>query len=336
MSTLSSSPSSDIDHDSYLSDHCLWSSLPGELIVEIIETGACISPRLAITLCSVSSWTRDLAIEGLRTIVLNTEDELSHFPSLVQLHRHLATELARDIDSGRPPRAPRFVTENIWWGKEIASFDMRSALRLRGAKSMMQNIVHFAARRELIPFFEFECGYMVRPYRLFHLGPDRAHTSRHASHIHVAPYQTDKTYHFHLLSSPPEPCTHIAIPFAGLEWKDMPTIPSAIKQFVLVFYDHELSQDVVAKWFATIRARDGRIYFATAELDTIQARWEEEVRGGESIWRRGVRETHRWQEDPDHMHTIREAWQQGWAGLSEGQLKSRFREAVDGVLASSL
>ncbi|KII85290.1 hypothetical protein PLICRDRAFT_338451 [Plicaturopsis crispa FD-325 SS-3] len=264
MSTLSSGPSSDIDHDSYLSDHCLWSSLPGELIVEIIETGACISPRLAITLCSVSSWTRDLAIEGLRTIVLNTEDELSHFPSLVQLHRHLATELARDIDSGRPPRAPRFVTENIWWGKEIASFDMRSALRLR------------------------------------------------------------------------EPCTHIAIPFAGLEWKDMPTIPAAIKQFVLVFYDHELSQDVVAKWFATIRARDGRIYFATAELDTVQARWEEEVRGGASIWRRAVRETHRWQENPEHMHMIREAWQQGWAGLSEGQLKSRFREAVDGVLASSL
>jgi hypothetical protein len=50
------------------------------------------------------------------------------------------------------------------------------------------------------------------------------------------------------------------------------------------------------KWVLTKRRRDKRVFFVEVPAMDIQAEWEGEMRGGESIWDRAFRYTTQWED----------------------------------------
>ena len=52
----------------------------------------------------------------------------------------------------------------------------------------------------------------------------------------------------------------------------------------------------LGRWVRKTRETDGRVYIVEGcQLSELQAEWEDEVRGGESIWDRAVRYTRDWE-----------------------------------------
>ncbi|KII85291.1 hypothetical protein PLICRDRAFT_45477 [Plicaturopsis crispa FD-325 SS-3] len=324
-----------------ISDPSLWSTIPDELVIKIFTSGATSSLEFAHTLCFVSSWTQALAIDHLRTVALSTDDDLQKYNSFAESRRRVY----KNSICEPAQKVRQFWTENLWIQHEC------STVKVRDPSNILAGVVNLATSFKWLHLLVRSASS-----RLWHLNnlllldshafqyPDDVLKDIPLSRLHVVPHQTVRLVsHLNLLCSPPNhdpdhdsKCcmrTHLAIPFSTplLRQRTL-SLHHKLKQLVIVFYHHELAEVRTEEWFTKIRARDGHIYFATAEVENIQKRWEEEIRGGESIWRRAVRETHSWQED--HMGQIRDVWHS--FNAPHGYFESAFLEAERAVLASLL
>ncbi|KII83526.1 hypothetical protein PLICRDRAFT_32868 [Plicaturopsis crispa FD-325 SS-3] len=323
-SSLVSAPS-----DSLLStsNRSRWHDLPNELIVWVLRSAIASSPQSALTLCFVSSWTRALAIDHLRVVVLNTNDDVSRFNRIVASGDCSPEECC---DPHQHACALRDTVKFIWMDgpKNTLETPLRS----------LPNVIDIAIRFDLLEEILYgllppQADFTVLPNRPMRLTVHGVYVpafsssekpSRLAqvtvSHMYFVTTRTSDIRHTlsHIFPYPYSlawylKTRHIAIPFSGNNGEHdallsrnflkpillLQRIDPHINMLVLVFYRNEMAVQKTSEWFAKVRANDQRIYFASADFDTVEERWVEEARSGEGIWERAVRETRAWERERD-------------------------------------
>lgn len=281
-----------------------WGDLPPELVYEIFHTTARLSTTFCLTLCQVSTWARQLALPHLySTVITKTHGTTSQYNR--RLHK-----AASDPSNGcfEPKTALRSI-----WNESVAD-------RIVTIFEECDNLVHIALHADNLHWLA-HASSPIGQNRL----PHDAITRKQDLHLviikgnnwsltrfindnptlttplfskitHLRLGEIDN-YRTRLAISHFTRLTHLAVPF----WK----MPDAhdLSEFNRVLMHQSLEclvivivTDLVAvedrsrleEWFQEKCKTERRVFLIDSQSDAIQREWEEEVRGGESIWGRAL------------------------------------------------
>jgi len=282
----------------------LLASLPNELVIHILKLAAASSRESCLSLCLVSSWTRDLALPYLfTTVVLKSITEAERFherlvgkPDCASFVHNLWLD---DLD---------YATQGLHQLKELLRACNRIVnLAVDGIQlsvMYLEDVVFVADGLRLC--IHDDCG-SHRFWAVPQYPPNLTHISNMITHIHVA-------LDFHYFDSRPYSSifprlTHLAHTIQ----KYLPTLgdfngilaSTTLKVLVLVINRQSIPIAVVQRMalfglYNELRKQStGRlqVYIAWTGPGSAREKWLDEVEGRYSIWERAIQDTEEWIEN---------------------------------------
>lgn len=286
----------------------MLSQLPMELITYILCDACLLSTSFCTALSDLSKWTRTLALPFLyRTIVIKKQGPSAAFSQLV-------SEIP--IYSPQPHFKPKDHVKNLWVSavsnRVLAIFEVcDNVVNLALHAENFLWLVHASTSN---PSSDFSTS-VLRPrsitrksdldvliisakkpnWSLINFVPSGNLPSSPVfakiTHLRIGSIGSYSSYlelaHFKRL-------THIAVPYHRpgihhlqqlLRVFDFP----ATVFLVVVFMTDEITDEnyeAGLRWIAHVRSTNPKVYAVPAQLCNLQQEWEDEVRGGLSIWNR--------------------------------------------------
>ncbi|KII83952.1 hypothetical protein PLICRDRAFT_702222 [Plicaturopsis crispa FD-325 SS-3] len=284
--------------------------LPSELILRIFELAAKFSTSCCLTLCLVSIWSRCFVTPFLVSTVILKRDVgrihrfkqlLCHSPHFTgrALSRHvhslwLSPEAGLHTPSVILPKLDHLVNIALSyecmlsWSRISATFrDGNSSDATRRGRRITLTTTCPAdsitnANAELTPehlaVFETVTHLQLKDHRSLDL-------RRFVSLTHLAIPWPRRKHHSrfdtNILSVFHEPLDRSLCPYL---------------EFYTILIDWSGFDAPAFSWVENMRKIDSRVHLVYHEPRRLQADWEEEVDGGESVWQRAERQTRQWEE----------------------------------------
>ena len=267
--------------------------LPLELLDEVFRITASSSTQSCLALCLVSSWVYRLVIPYLMDQVVITS-----FPKATSLRDHLFASLPRVRNFADPV----LLIRGLWLPDHI-SLPPRIFL---ASKNLRRAAIHIQALCNLAS----ECPLDLDSNReldhdldLTLLGGGKCNYE----HLTKARFLMSRVTRLHLVSNAPvllfhnlPHVTHLAstwtFSFHDAVELFTTTLP-ALKVLVFVI-DTRFTpsiQKIAKEFIYMLRNKEQWVWFLEADRSELRAEWEDEARGGESLWDRAIRQTTNWE-----------------------------------------
>ena len=291
----------------------LFTRLPAELMHDVFNLAAKLSRHTRLDLCLVASWVRHIALPHLfRTVVVKNSFSNSRFskfitdPSCIPNFRaasfvnNLWTQHSRDLvlvaieacDSIRHlalntahlrwlvrSTTPGTVAASVSNGISPPALARLRDLHLTVLDAQSLNLASTEHHNDDItrksPIFDKITRMRLTAINEYEMRESLDHFSR-LSHFCV-PYYDSRRHKTMYLES-----------FLELQSLQMLVI-------AVFLYGPMGPREALKHWVWTARKTDSRIYLVECQSASIQDEWEQEMRGGESIWERAVRYTKEWE-----------------------------------------
>jgi hypothetical protein len=280
----------------------------------IFNLAAASSRHSSLNICLVSSWARHIALPHLfHTVILRNyafsslfEQVLLHHPynsigSVAPFVKNIWVEPNASYSFDFIPiyEACDNLTHLVWDYHVLRGYLCITQTSYDGETRLSDRAFNFT--HDLHMTF-IEKQYSIRPISTF---PERISTLfRRVTHIRVATlgfgYTITNTSYFSRLS-------HLSVPFCNRDPEPFETDtdrrrPSdlqplldparkSLKMLVVVIVKNVVQgvdREELEEWVRGVRQTDRRLYVVEGHSLQFQDEWEEEMRGGESIWERAI------------------------------------------------
>lgn len=281
-----------------------FACLPWELVRRIVDIAAATSRHSARHLCLTAEWTQQIARPHLlHTVVIKTNDSLHSLASLIADSLPLGPSRASNVRNA-------WLSPSISQGDTIMNSILHACDNLEHiavpAQSYLNLVVTTTAFRpeaQPVPFSNdlhltlldraqhpaWFAGFLV-----FHWtkSPLLSHTT-HLRLVETGPYHECMPLHYYPRLS------HFAVPYCGAATHDLSELQKFLCRQSLRMLVIEVVPGCVSPvdraaledWVRRVRKTDARVFIVERLSDDLQRDWENEMRGGESIWSRAVRYT---------------------------------------------
>ena len=264
--------------------------LPLELLEEIFDITASLSTQSCLALCLVSSWVHRRVIPSLMSQIVLTSFTAtdSFYNQLFYTRRHVGTlvdPVSHIHDLWLPDDCP--MPSNIFL----------ACRNLRRAAIDIQTLEEMDAEK---PEDREDDGDLDLSLR----GQGRI---RQFEHLMKAHYIMRRITHLHNVSIIPAllfdhlpRITHLAIPWnTGTSPIAAPLALALTTLKMLVFVVDTRSvlliRGMAKDQTRMLRRNDGRVWFLETDKGKVREEWEDEGKGGESLWDRAIRQTTDWE-----------------------------------------
>lgn len=269
--------------------------LPLELLDEVFRITATSSTQSCLALCLVSSWVYRLVIPYLMDQVVITS-----FPKATSLRDHLFPSLPHMRNFSDPVLHIR----GLWLPDHIALPPriFLASKNLRRAAIHIQTLCDLASQCPLDLDSNRELDHDLD---LTLLGGGKCNYE----HLTKARFLMSRVTRLHLVSSAPPllfhnlpHVTHLASTWTFAFHDAVELFTAALPALkVLVFViDTRFTpsiQKIAKEVIYTIRKKEQWVWFLEADRSELRAEWEDEARGGESVWDRAIRQTTNWEKE---------------------------------------
>jgi hypothetical protein len=293
--------------------------LPPELVHYIFDLAAASSRHSSLNICLVSSWAHHIALPYLfHTVILRTFafsklfERLLHHPynsigSVAPFVKNIWIESHATYSWDFIPiyEACDSVT-HLAWNYHV----LRGYLRLTQPSSYDDGETRLSDRAFNFTH-DLHMTFIGKQYSIKPLS-DRISTLFHrVTHIRLATlgfgYTIANTSYFDRLSHLSVPfCNRDPVPFesdterrrpSDLQHLLDPTRKSLKMLVVVIVKDvvQGVDREELEEWVRGVRKTDRRLYVLEGHSLHFRDEWEEEMRGGESIWERAIRYTAAWE-----------------------------------------
>jgi len=271
--------------------------LPTELVLHILRIFAASSKSSCLSLCLVSSWAHHLAVPYLLSnVIITTPSQGQSFCSFV----------ARTDHGAGVEGDPLFYVRSLWW--------MASQVDLGpGTFSSCESLHYIAGHCDLLqriaPPSPGGTAARKRDLHVTLFGGLRTMLSSTTSSAGISstpesPSILDRITHLYLVGERPCPIgrlprlTHLAIYYnhshSFLRSLEALVLPVESLEMLVLVIDLRIIPTIrmlAKRVIGRCREKDKRVFFVEADLLQLRAEWEEEVRGGESVWERAAYQT---------------------------------------------
>ena len=286
-----------------------FTRLPIELVHHILRMAAASSRSSSLNICLVSSWARRIAQPHLfHTITItNTLTHVMFLRCTVDYKPVIANS---NLTSGS-------LVDGVWIARrdDILFYVLQACA----------NVTHLALGSRCIDQLfrrsssSEDAGKIILGSQDLHLtvldNPDAFDLLGHDTHLGRKLPIFDQITHMHLTVPSQDlslstrlqlfgRLSHLSLPYHSSRQHYIENLRGFLGLRALTMLVVAMSDEVVRKgywkklerWVRGVRETDGRVYLVEeCRLGGFQEEWEDEVRGGESIWDRAVRYTDAWE-----------------------------------------
>ncbi|KII83417.1 hypothetical protein PLICRDRAFT_180495 [Plicaturopsis crispa FD-325 SS-3] len=271
-------------------------SLPTELVLRIFDLAASSSKASALALCLVASWVR--------------ADALRHLLAAVTIHNDRQLQAFTDVMSASSQRIDPAAVQHVWLALPSPACALVARLtHLTHLAITVPSLFHTVHDEQLfgsdgalhitvLPTQFDRCWFDLTAKRAAMPEDERSRVFERLTHLHT-PSATPR-----LVRAFPG-LTHLAMPLPV----PLPAVghvggtcgvalaSPVLRVLVLVVSPATLAtceRKDIAGWVRKYREEDPRVYVLESDPKDLEAEWMEEVKGGDSVWDRAVRQTQAW------------------------------------------